>query len=308
MGVVWHREIQLESPDLLCSWPGIGNIGIIAVDTLKGQVMAEELGEIEPWDFFEPRKVIISGGLLEDLIFPSSKFFFKKLKRKDMLFFVGEEQPSEKDRFYARGEKAYRMASIVVDVAEKFGCRRIYTSGACVSPSHHLVKPRAVAVVTSEKLKKEIKKYPNVVLMDEVGEGGEGIITGLNGLLLAVAKKRGLEAVCLMGEIPDWLSRAPFPYPKASKSVLEVLAAIYGIKVDFQYLDKKIAEVEGIITALYEKFPQDVKEVYDLRKSLAEPGPISKDEAEWMKEHLDEFLKSLLEKEGGGNEDGERPV
>jgi len=36
-----------------------------------------------------------------------------------------------------------------------------------------------------------------------------------------------------MGEIPDYLSQAPFPYPRASKSVIEVLSGIMGINIDF---------------------------------------------------------------------------
>jgi hypothetical protein len=36
---------------LTASWPGIGNIGIIVVDALKRMSGAEELGEIELWEF-----------------------------------------------------------------------------------------------------------------------------------------------------------------------------------------------------------------------------------------------------------------
>ena len=64
MGIILYREPRLESPILIASWPGIGNIGIIAVDTFRGMVRAEEIGEIEPWDFFYPKKVSIRNGEL----------------------------------------------------------------------------------------------------------------------------------------------------------------------------------------------------------------------------------------------------
>ena len=68
--------------------------------------------------------------------------------------------------------------------------------------------------------------------MSEVeGRGNQGSITGLNGLLIGAAKRRGIDGICLMGEIPDYLSRMPFPYPKASKAVLETLAKIIGINI-----------------------------------------------------------------------------
>ena len=76
MTIKLYREPKLERPDLICGWPGIGRVGIMAVDYLRRAIAAEELGEIEPRDFFEPRKVIIRDGLLKDLEFPSNKFYY----------------------------------------------------------------------------------------------------------------------------------------------------------------------------------------------------------------------------------------
>ena len=117
MGIRLYQEPQLENPILVASWPGIGNIGIIAVDTLRGVLEAEEFGEIEPWDFFYPKRVLIRKGILEYLEFPSSKFYFKRVGGKDIIFFIGEEQPTEGGRMYAEGRKAFHMANLVL-VAE----------------------------------------------------------------------------------------------------------------------------------------------------------------------------------------------
>jgi hypothetical protein len=157
-------------------------------------------------------------------------------------------------------------------------------------------------VVSSQKLISEVKKRQNTILMSEMGErDSEGTITGLNGLLLAVAKKRGLESICLMGEIPDWLSRAPFPYPKASKSVLEVFADILGIPIDLSVLDKMAMQTEEIIDKIYEKFPAELKERYDQRKPVpeAQPGAITDEDAKWIKEHMDELFKGQGKEDGG---------
>jgi proteasome assembly chaperone (PAC2) family protein len=301
MGIKLYREPKLENPMMFVGWPGIGNIGIMAVNILRDLLKAEELGEIESWDFFYPKKVSIRDGLLEDLEFPSNKFYYQRLEKKDVLFFIGEEQPTEGGRVYASGEKAYRMANLVVDVGLKLGCKRIYTSGACVSLTHHQMKPRVCAVVSSENLRGEVERYPNTIVISKTGgrREGEGTITGLNGLLLAVAKKRGLESMCLMGEIPDWLSGATFPYPKASRSVLEVFAEILGIEMDLNFLEKMEGQIEEIIEGFYVKFPQETKEEYDQRKSLAqaEPGTITVQ----AKIYIDERFK------GGGGEGGEKP-
>ena len=304
MGIRLFKQPKLKQPELLCGWPGIGNIGLIAISTLKRVLMAEEFAEIEPWDFFYPEKVSIKDGLLTELQFPGNKFYYQRLQKKDLLLFIGEKQPGEGERMYATGEKAYRLANLVLDVAERFGCRRVYTSGASVSPVHHTMKPRVVSVLSSDRLAGEVSRYPNTVLISEIGgRENEGVITGLNGLLLALAKKRGLESICLMGEIPDWLSGSPFPYPKAAKSVLEVFADILGIGIDLTVLDEMTAQIEGIVEKLYEGFPPEIRERYDQRKFVAqaEPAGITEQDARWIKEHINGFFKQEGEQGGKGS-------
>lgn len=297
MAVVLHKTPELENPVLIASWPGIGNIGIIAVDALRGAFRAEEFAEIEPWDFFYPNKVIIRNGELTDLEFPSSRFYFRKTDRRDLMFFVGEEQPTESGKAYARGGKAYQMANIVLDVAQRFGCRRIYTSGAAVAPIHHTMKPKVWAVPNSESLIDEVRSYTNTILMSDIeGREGQGSITGLNGLLLGVARKRGIEAICVMGEIPMYLQGFPFPYPKASKSVLEVLTAALGMPVDMSGISAIAQGSEREIERIYELFPAEIRKQLDRLKSAgparpAEPGPITEEDKRKILEDIDKFFK-----------------
>ncbi len=302
MGIRLYQEPQLESPILVASWPGIGNIGIIAVDTLRGILEAEEFGEIEPWDFFYPKRVLIRKGVLEYLEFPSNKFYFKRTRGKDIIFFVGEEQPTEGGRVYAEGKKAYYMANLVLDVAEKFKCSRVYTSGAAVALIHHTTKPRVWAVPNRESLISEIRGYENTVLMSEIeGRGGAGNITGLNGLLLGVAKRRGFEAICLMGEIPIYLQGLPLSYPKASKSVLEVLCHSLAIEIFLDKLDELAKKTERRIEEFYRQIPLEIRGQLDRLKHVTyaqptEPGPITEEEEKRIMEDVEKFFK----KRGGG--------
>jgi len=300
MGIKLYKEPELKNSIMLCGWPGIGNIGLIAMDSLRGMLRAEQLGQIEPWHFFNPRKVIIENGLLKDLEFPSNKFYFQRLKKHHLIFFIGEQQPAEGRTRYAEGQKAYQMANLVLDVAEKFGCQRVYTSGAAVTQIHHTVRPRVWAVPNNQHLIDEVKEYENTVLMSGIeGRASQGAITGLNGLLLGVAKNRGLDAVCLMGEIPYYLQGAPWSYPKASKSVLEVVAKILDIQLQFSHLDQ-LAErvqksVEEFLETLYstEGIPPQLRdEIERLRYARqTELGPITEEEQKKIMEHIDELFK-----------------
>jgi len=294
LGIRLYEEPMLEKPDMVATWSGIGNIGLIAINTLREQLRAEELGEIEPWEFFYPSKVIVRAGMLEDLEFPSNKFYYQRLGKKDLIFFIGEEQPTNGERMYARGRKAYQMANLVLDVAERFGCQRIYTSGAAVAVTHHALKPGVWAVTSRKDLNTEVKSYENTILMSEIeGRGDDGSITGLNGLLSGLARKRDFEAISLMGEIPDYLSGAPFPYPRASKSVLEVLTHFLGVEIDYRALDEMTVRIDDIVSGIYEKLPSEIKERIEQRQYVVQPRRevITEEDEKWIKEHIDEFFK-----------------
>ena len=296
MGVIFFREPKLDNPVMIACWPGIANIGLIAVENLKDLMEAEELGEIEPMEFFYPKKVIIRDGELKDLEFPSSRFYYKRMKERDLLFFIGEEQPSEGGRAYAEGVRAYQMADMVIDVAVRFGCRRIYTSGAAVAAIHHTFKPRVWAVPNYRHLIAEVKRIPNTVLMSDIAERqGQGSIVGLNGLLLGVARKRGIEAICLMGEIPIYLQGFPIPYPKASKSVLEAFTRVLNLSLDLSVMDEIVARSEVETEHLFESFPVEIREQIDKLKSITvsepSPEPITEEDKKKILEDIDKLFK-----------------
>lgn len=297
MGVRFYKELKLDNPVMIACWPGIGNIGVIAVDILRRTVGAEELGEIESFDFFYPRKVFIRDGELQDLEFPSNKFYYKKIGKKDLVFFIGEEQPTDGAKVYAEGTKAYRMANLVLDVALKLGCRRVYTSGAAVAPIHHTARSRVWVVPNREDLIDEVRSYENTILMSDVeSRDGQGNITGLNGLLLGVAKKRGLEAICVMGEIPIYLHGFPIPYPKGSKAVLEVLSTALGIEIMMEEINSLVNQSEREIEGVYERLPSEIREQLDNLKHVtyakpSEPGPITEDDKKRILQEIDKLFK-----------------
>jgi proteasome assembly chaperone (PAC2) family protein len=133
--------------------------------------------------------------------------------------------------------------------------------------------------------------------MSDFQEGGaRGSITGLNGLLLGVAKKRGIEAVCVMGEIPVYLQGLPFPYPKASRSVLDVLTAALGLEIETEGINAMVERSEREIERLYQLFPPQMREQLEKLKyvSEAEPEesePITDEDKKKILEDIDKFFK-----------------
>jgi uncharacterized protein (TIGR00162 family) len=219
---------RLKSPVMLASWPGIGNVSIIVATYLKKKLEFKELGEIEPSYFFDPIGIVARDNVVEEPQFPLSNFYYWKNKggENDIILFIGEDQPVT---------KGYELANCVLDVGQRFGVKRVYTCAAALSRIHHTEQPRVWGVVTSQHMAGALEKYGLV-------QRGNLQISGLNGLLLGVAKERGIEGICLLGEVPMYATRIQNPI--AALAVLKALTKMLDIEIDLTELNEMAKETE----------------------------------------------------------------
>jgi len=211
-----YAKPKLNSPNMLAAWPGIGNVSIIVATYLERKLNFKKLGEIEASHFFDPIGVMVRDNVVEAPQFPESKFYYWKNKGggSDIILFIGDDQPAA---------KGYELANCVLDVGLSFQVKRIYTCAAALTRIHHTEQPRVWGVATNQQVAEDLKQYDLV-------ERGDLQIAGLNGLLLGVAKERGIEGICLLGEVPMYATR--IQNPMAALVVLEVLAKTLGIEID----------------------------------------------------------------------------
>lgn len=71
-----YKEPHRKACDLLAVWPGIGNVALIIARYIKDKLKAEEIGEIEPFDFFDPIGIMVKSNIIEAPQFPESKFYY----------------------------------------------------------------------------------------------------------------------------------------------------------------------------------------------------------------------------------------
>jgi proteasome assembly chaperone (PAC2) family protein len=223
-----YRQPRPKNCVMLASWPGIGDVSITAAKYLVEKLNAAEIGEIDPIHFFEPMGVTVKENVVESPRFPESKFYYWQPPRaeKSLVVFVGEEQPSF---------KGYELVNCVLDVAQRFRVSRVYSCAAAVTRVHHSEEMRVWGAATSSDLVAELGKY-NVVLR------GNLRIAGLNGLILGMAKERGMEGICLLGEVPAYATQ--IANPKASLAVLRVLIQMLGITLDLTELSHLAEQVD----------------------------------------------------------------
>jgi len=120
-----------------------------------------------------------------------------------------------------------------LDWAISLGVKRIFSLAAFLT-DRPFETPRVYCTVTDALLLEDLKKY-GVVPLDE------GTISGTNGLILGLAKKKNIEGICLLGEN----ARSPIFHreyildTKAVRAVLDVLVASLNLRVDMEPLDKQ---------------------------------------------------------------------
>lgn len=222
----FYKEPHPKACDLIAAWPGIGNVALIAAKYLRDKLNAEEIGEVEPFEFFDPIGIMVKNNIIEAPQFPENKFYYwhNPDSERDLIFLISDEQPSF---------KGYELANCVLDISRKLKVKMIYTCAAAIARIHHTEKPKVWGAATNHKLIEVLKKY-DVVLRGDIQ------IAGLNGLFLGVAKERGFQGICLLGEVPSYTSR--IPNPKAALAVLDILIKILGINVNLDELAKLAKE------------------------------------------------------------------
>ncbi len=117
----------------------------------------------------------------------------------------------------------------------KFQVKRIYTCAAALTRIHHTEQPKVWGVATTQQLTDKLKEYDLI-------QRGNLHIAGLNGLLLGVAKERGVEGICLLGEVPIYATR--IQNPMAALAILGVLTKMLDIEIDTSELAQLASETK----------------------------------------------------------------
>ncbi|MGE5309340.1 MAG: PAC2 family protein [Deltaproteobacteria bacterium] len=260
-----YKRPKLKNVHLIVAWPGMGEVAHRAVSYLLEKLPVEELGEIPSDGFFYPMESIIQDGVLSVPDLPTTKLYFMKDKaaKRDLLFVLSDAQPD--------GSKAEQYCERLVALAKLFKVKKVISFAAMPQPMEHSQRPSVWFTATSKPLLDQLKKFDLQLL-------SSGQISGLNGLFLGIANKEGFEGFCLLGEIP--LYTIQIENPKASYAVLEALARVLTLHVDFSELLEQAQAIETQINGLL-----------DYLKMGPSPGPIGEEEIEKIKKSLSQLTK-----------------
>lgn len=271
-GIKIIKRPKLKNPYLIVAWPGMGEVAFKAANYVVEKLKAEKLAVLLPEEYFYLSSGVVHNGVLDIPEFPKGVFYYckniiqkngNKHEKIDLVIFVSDAQPDL--------VKAEDYCKRILAFIKTLKVKLIFSFAAMPQPIDHTQVYNVWAAATSKELVNSVKRYNLNVL-------AEGQISGMNGLFLGVAKRAGLEGICILSEIP--LYTIQIENPKATCAVLEVLIKIMNIELDLSSLIDQANIMES-----------EIDKLLDYLKIGTPLGPIGEEEVEKIKKSLSQLTK-----------------
>lgn len=235
--LIYHNPPLPESkfPNFICGFPGSGYVGKLAVDHLIHELKAKPLVDIYSNTF--PPQVLIKPDGTVDLI-KNTIFYHESPNSQslNMMFMTGDSQPSNPDA-------EYMLAKTILRIASKFSVSHIYALAAYIT-GVFTQKPRVFCTASDRESLGDIS-IRDIAIMDS------GAITGMNGLIVGLAKLKGMRGTCFLGETSGYVVDA-----KASRQLLEVLITQLGLEISMDALDARSKDTEELTKIVEQQLGQ----------------------------------------------------
>lgn len=259
--VVTLKEAKLRNPVMVEGLPGIGQVGKLVADHLVAELKAEKVIEIYS-PHFPPQVIVQPDGsvrLLKNEVYawrrptpvargarltgwPREAGGREGQQRRrgangpgDLLIVAGDHQSATNVGYY-------HLAGAFVDIAARFGVRRIYTVGGYGLGKLNS-RPQVVGVVNDLRMAEELRRAGVEFQRNEPGSP----VVGASGLVLGLAARRSIPAACLLGVTSGYVAD-----PRSAQAVLRVLCQVLNMEVDFRALELRAREVDGLLSRLRE--------------------------------------------------------
>ncbi|MGB9853525.1 MAG: PAC2 family protein [Candidatus Bathyarchaeales archaeon] len=171
---------MLKNPIFVQGLPGFGNVGKIAAHLLIRFCGAKPFAELYS-PYFPDYVSVDSDGVCR---LPKYEFYAAPMEKNDFIIMTGDTQPSFEDVV-----AHYELCGEILNFAIKNGCSLIITIGGAPSSED---KSQVYVAATSSQLAVDFMEKGAIIY-------GKGRIVGATGLMLGLAKERGLDGICLLG-------------------------------------------------------------------------------------------------------------
>jgi uncharacterized protein len=265
------EEISFEGrPIMLAAWPGMGNVGLMAVDYMRRKGGGKVFAEIDMSPFFIPDSIIVKEGVAQLPEIPTSIFYYTR--NPDVIFFESNAQIA--------GREGIAIIKTILDIAVQFKVSRILTSAAFAEPMSFQTTSKVLGAFNASSMMNVINSYGIIPMPD-------GYIAGLNGLMLGIAASRKIEAACLLGTIPSYATN--LSYPKASLEIIKIVQKMLNHEIDLAEMLESITAMDAQLAAIEDRIREFFPSAEEIDENTEAP-------AEVEHENVPQYIMDKIEK------------
>lgn len=259
---------KLRNPVFIIAWPGMGEVAYKSALFLKEALQFKMFAKLEAHEFFKPAAVIVDKGIIDLPTMPAGFFYYYKAPRgRDILLFLGDAQPPL--------DKGEQLARSIIAYVKKFRAKLVISFAAKPEPTDHK-NPSSVWIASTHKETLETFKKFNAKIL------AEGQVSGLNGIILGVAKHNKMKGICLLGEIPFYTVQ--IENPKANIKILTIIDSFLNLKLDLAPLEERAKFIEQEIDKLIAYIKGDAPQG-------SGPLPLNEEDIDKIKKDLTAYTK-----------------
>jgi uncharacterized protein len=266
MPVLKLNNLDVNVPVLIAGWPGMGQVGLGAANYMRRKLGGTLVARIDTSPYYQPDSIEVTDGLGRVPSPPRQSLYY--VPEPPAFVFVGDSQLAD--------DAGLRLAGELLDYAESHGVTSIYTGAAYAQPMSFRQPTEVYGVATDETLLAHLR----VLGIEPLKEGR---ITGLNGLLLGLARSRSIPAACLLATMPQYAIETA--NPRASKAVVQVFERVLNTSVDMAEMnesvretDRLLEEFENRVSDAIRNLKQGIEQRFDETRRTADDAPEAEDE------------------------------
>lgn len=262
--IIKHKDLSKEdfnNPICILGMPGIADVGKFALDSLIGQLNAENLMDIIFDDY--PAGAIVDDSILSA---PKAEILFWKdpNKMRDIILITADAQS-------LTPKGIYKISNFLTEIIMQCDIKLIVALGAYPVSSRMLNSkiPKIFASSTDHEL---LDKY---LIKNKCEKIQKGVIIGANGLIPTLAKaKFNIDGLVFLAETDNIaMVNEDITDLKASITLLEMLKKSFSLPIKKKYSLENIENITKNLQIKREQLEKDLETLHiidtdDKRKSL----------------------------------------
>jgi|UniRef100_A0A7J2U5G2 proteasome assembly chaperone (PAC2) family protein len=237
----YGKANPLDNNIVVVGFPGMALVGkTVALQLIKA-LDAELYGVIYGTKF--PAHLIVESDGMGEI--NNVALYYAKANSVGVFIATGSAQP-------ASDVDQHSLSYFLIKQLKRYNIKELIAAAAYVSD---VVVPNRKVLVVGNNID-VLKKY----VEHGATQLNEGVISGLNGIVVGWAKIFNINAVCLLGE--TWRSIVELNYIDyiASKLVLDVINKVWNLGIDTKELEEKGRGVEREVELILKSFTQPKEE------------------------------------------------